>query len=118
MNSNQERKGRILNIILGVFLVLWIITTAVLILPAWRNYRNLRAEEARQRALLDEAKLERQKQLDRRKRLEKSPAEIEKVAREKYNFVKKGEIVMRYPPQKKPAEKNMEKKQKKSGKAL
>ena len=118
MNGSPERKGRILNIILGIFLVLWIITTAVLILPAWRNYRNVRAEEARQRSLLEEAKLERQKQLGRRKRLENSPAEIEKVAREKYNFVKKGEIVMSYPPQKKGAGKNMEKNPKKSGKAL
>ena len=118
MNGVQERKGQILNIILGIFLVLWIITTAVLILPAWRNYRNVRSEEARQRALLDEAKMERQKQLDRRKRLESSPAEIEKVAREKYNFVKKGEIVMSYPPQKKSDGKNMEKNPKKTGKAL
>ena len=118
MNSNQERRGRILNIILGIFLVLWIITTAVLILPAWRNYRNVRAEEVRQRTLLEDMKLERQKQLTRRRRLENSPAEIEKVAREKYNFVKKDEIVMSYPPQKKDTEKNLEKKQKKSGKAL
>ena len=118
MNSTQERKGRILNIILGIFLVLWIITTAVLILPAWRNYRNVRSEEVRQRTLLEEVKLERQKQLTRRRRLENSPAEIEKVAREKYNFVKKDEIVMSYPPQKKVAGKNLEKKQKKSGKAL
>ena len=35
----------------------------MLILPAWRNYRNVRAEEDRQRALLDAAKLERQQQL-------------------------------------------------------
>ena len=118
MSAGQENRGRILNIILGIFLVLWIITTAVLILPAWRNYRNLRAEEDKQRALLDAAKLERQKQLERRKRLESSPAEIEKVAREKYNFVRKGEIVMTYPVQKNVPGKNMEKKPKKSGKTL
>ena len=52
MSAGQENRGRILNIILGIFLVLWIITTAVLILPAWRNYRNVRAEEDKQRALL------------------------------------------------------------------
>ena len=118
MSAGQENRGRILNIILGIFLVLWIITTAVLILPAWRNYRNVRAEEDKQRALLDAAKLERQKQLERRKRLESSPAEIEKVAREKYNFVKKGEIVYELSGAKKPARKNMEKKPKKSGKTL
>ena len=119
MSAGQENRGRILNIILGIFLVLWIITTAVLILPAWRNYRNLRAEEDKQRALLDAAKLERQKQLERRKRLESSPAEIEKVAREKYNFVRKGEIVYELSAAKKNIPgKNMEKKPKKSGKTL
>ena len=122
MSSNPERKGRILNIILGVCLVLWIITTAVLILPAWRNYRNVRAEEDRQRALLDAAKFERQQQLEYKKRLESSPEEIEKIARTKYRLVKKGEIVMLYPAEKKKesqrAEKKAEKKSKKSGKSL
>ena len=122
MSSNPERKGSILNIILGVCLVLWIITTAVLILPAWRNYRNVRAEEDRQRALLDAAKFERQQQLEYKKRLESSPEEIEKIARTKYRLVKKGEIVMLYPAEKKKesqrAEKKAEKKSKKSGKSL
>ena len=122
MSSNPERKGRILNIILGVCLVLWIITTAVLILPAWRNYRNVRAEEDRQRALLDAAKFERQRQLEYKRRLENSPEEIEKIARIKYRLVKKGEIIMRYPAEKKKesqrAEKKAEKKSKKSGKSL
>ena len=101
MSGIPERHGRILNIFLGICLVLWIITTAVLLLPAWRNYRNVRAEEARQRALLEAAKLERQQQLQRVKKLKDSPAEIEKVAREKFNLVRKGEIVMRYPAEKK-----------------
>lgn len=122
MSSNPERKGRILNVILGVCLVLWIITTAVLILPAWRNYRNVRAEEDRQRALLDAAKFERQRQLEYKRRLENSPEEIEKIARTKYRLVKKGEIIMLYPAEKKKesqrAEKKAEKKSKKSGKSL
>ena len=118
MNSNQERKGRILNIILGIFLVLWIITTAVLILPAWRNYRNIRAEEDRQRALLDAAKVERQRQLERQHRLKTSPAEVEKVARETYKFVGEGETVMSYPKEKKTIDPKAEKKSKKSGKSL
>lgn len=118
MSGNSERNGRILNVILGICLVLWIITTAVLILPAWRNYRNVRAEEDRQRALLDAAKLERQQQLERQKKLLTSPAEIERVARQKYHLVKKGEIVMRYPPEKKSAPVKPEKKLKKSQKTL
>ena len=126
MSRNPERKGRILNIILGICLVLWVITTAVLILPAWRNYRNVRAEENRQRALLEAAKIERQQQLEYQKRLASSPEEIEKLARTKYRFVKKGEIVMRYPAEKKNApgkdekkgEKKVQKKSQKSGKTL
>ena len=118
MGANSERNGKILNIVLGVCLVLWIITTAVLILPAWRNYRNVRAEEERQRALLDAAKLERQQQLERKQKLLTSPAEIEKVARQKYHLVKKGEIVMRYPPEKKSVPVKSEKKLKKTGKTL
>ena len=110
MSSIPERHGRILNIVLGICLVLWVITTAVLLLPAWRNYRNVRAEEARQRAVLEAARLERQQQLQRRKKLENSPAEIEKVAREKYNFVRKGEIVMSYPAEKKAVQEKGKKK--------
>lgn len=122
MSSNPERNGRILNIILGICLILWIITTAVLILPAWRNYRNVRAVEDRQRALLDAAKIERQRQLEYRKRLESSPEEIEKLARTKFRFVKKGEVVMLYPPEKKKesgaTKKKPEKKSEKTGKSL
>ena len=86
MSSIPERNERILNMILVFFTVLFIVTTVVLLLPAWRNYRKVRAEEAAQQNLLDEAKLERQKYLERRNRLKNSPAEIEKVAREDSYF--------------------------------
>ena len=50
------------------------------------------------------------------------PEEIEKIARTKYRLVKKGEIIMLYPAEKKKesqrAEKKAEKKSKKSGKSL
>ena len=110
MSSNPERKSRILNVILCICLILWVVTTLVLILPAWRNYRNIRAEEDRQKALLNAAKLERQQQLTRHKRLMNSPAEIEKVARETYRYVKKGEVVMSYPKENKSPQVNGEKK--------
>ena len=64
MSSIPERNERILNMILVFFTVLFIVTTVVLLLPAWRNYRKVRAEEAAQQNLLDEAKLERQKYLE------------------------------------------------------
>lgn len=122
MSGNPERKGHALNIVLGICLILWFITTAVLILPAWHHYRKLRAEEDKQLSILNEAKLERQKQQERRRRLERSPAEVEKVARENYNLVGKGEVVMSYPPKKessvKQPEKKAEKKPKKNGNRL
>lgn len=116
MSGNPERKGRAVNIALGICLILWIILTAVLILPAWHHYRKLRSEEDKQLALLNEAKQERQKQLERRRRLERSPAEVEKVARENFNLVRKGEVIMTYPPEKKSSGKQPEKKAEKNRK--
>ena len=100
MGGGVEHKERILDIVLGVFLVLLIITTAALILPAWRNYRKVYAEELEQRRQLEAARQERQEYLERRNRLEHSPEEVEKVAREKYNFTRKGEVVMSFPAEK------------------
>lgn len=116
MSGTPERKGHALNIVLGICLILWIITTAVLILPAWHNYRSLRAEEEKQQSLLTAAKEERQKQQERRSRLERSPAEVEKVARENYNLVRKGEVIMSYPPEKKSSGKQPVKKAEKNPK--
>ena len=113
MSINPDRKSRILNVILCICLILWMVTTIVLILPAWRNYRNIRAGELRQKALLDAEKLERQQQLERRRRLMNSPAEIEKVARETFKYVGKGEVVMSYPRENKNPQVNGEKKSKK-----
>jgi cell division protein FtsB len=113
MANNLERKGQLLNIALEIFLVLLLITAAVLILPAWHNYRKMRAEEIRQQGKLDEEKRERQKQLEKLSNLKNDPATIEKVAREKYKFVKKGDIVLVYPAEKKPVEKNLKKSPKK-----
>lgn len=112
--ANMERKGQILNIVLEIFLVLLLIMAAVLILPAWHNYRKVRAEEIRQQGKLDEEKRERQKQLEKLGNLKSDPETIEKVAREKYKFVKKGDIVLVYPEEKKPEEKNLKKSPKKN----
>ena len=111
--ANMERKGQILNIVLQIFLILLLITAAVLILPAWHNYRKMRAEEIRYQEKLDAEKRERQKQLERLNNLKSDPETIEKVAREKYKFVKKGDIVLVYPAEKKPEGKNLKKSPKK-----
>lgn len=113
MGNNLERKGQVLNIVLGIFLVLLLITAAVLILPTWHNYRKLRAEEIRQQEKLDGEKRERQRQLEKLNDLKNDPATIEKVAREKFKFVKKGDIVLVLPEEKKPGDKNLKKSPKK-----
>ena len=84
----------------------------MLLLPAWRNYRKVRAEEAAQLNVLNDAKRERQEYLERRRRLKNSPAAVEKVAREKFNLVRKGEVIMKYPAEKKAPEKIVKSNQK------
>ena len=104
MNGTPERnKEKVLDLLLVVFFILLVVTTAVLLLPAWQNYRKLSAREEAKRRELEIARRERQTYLTRRDRLQRSPAEVEKVAREKFNFVKKGEVVMSYPPEKTPS---------------
>ena len=98
MTNSPERTKRLLDIVLGIFLVLLFITTVVLILPAWRNYRKISADEELKRRELEAARRERNEYLAKRDRLQHSPAEVEKVAREKFNFTRKGEHVMSYPP--------------------
>lgn len=104
MNGTPEQnKERVLDILVVVFFFLLLITAAVLLFPAWQNYRKISVSEEAKRRQLENARRERQIYLERRDRLHNSPAEIEKVAREKFNFSKKNEVVMSYPPEKKPA---------------
>ena len=101
MNGTPEHnKEKVLEILLVFFVILLGITTVVLLLPAWQNYRKISAGEEAKRRELEAARRERQSYLERRDRLNRSPAEVEKVAREKFNLTKKGEIVISYPPEK------------------
>ncbi|MBQ7695765.1 MAG: septum formation initiator family protein [Lentisphaeria bacterium] len=104
MNGTPERnKEKVLDLLLVAFFLLLVITTVVLLLPAWQNYRKISAGEELERRKLEAARRERQIYLERRDRLQHSPAEVEKVAREKFNFARKGEVVISYPPEKKPS---------------
>ena len=103
MNGTPEQnKEKVLDLLVVIFFILLVITTVVLLLPAWRDYRRISAGEEAKRRELEAARRERQNYLVRRDRLHRSPAEVEKVAREKYNFVRKGEVVISYPPEKTP----------------
>ena len=88
---------------IAIGLVEGLITAAVLLFPAWQNYRKISAGEEVKRRQLEAARRERRAYLERRDRLHRSPAEVEKVAREKFNFVGKGEVVISYPPEKTPS---------------
>ena len=104
MNGTPEQnKERVLDILVVVFFFLLLITAAVLLFPAWQNYRKISAGEEAKRRQLEAARRERQIYLERRDRLQHSPAAVEKVAREKFNLAGKKEVVITYPPEKKPS---------------
>ncbi|MCQ2379208.1 MAG: septum formation initiator family protein [Victivallaceae bacterium] len=92
--KNDASSGSFLTKFLVALLV---IGALFLLIPVYRDYRHRQEELARlkaERSALQEKQLQLQSQVGR---LEKSPEEIEKVAREKYNLVKEGESVMIYP---------------------
>lgn len=104
MNGTPEQnKEKVLDILVVFFFFLLLITAVVLLFPAWQNYRKISAGEEAKRRQLEAARRERQTYLDRRNRLHNSPSEVERVAREKFNFAKEGEVVISYPPEKKPS---------------
>lgn len=104
MNGTPEHnKERVLDILVVVIFLLLVITTVVLLVPSWQNYRKISAGEEAKRRELEAARRERQAYLERRNRLQHSPAEVEKVAREKFNFAREGEVIISYPPEKKPS---------------
>jgi len=84
------------NIIFGFLLILLAVLAAAFLLPAWYSYREERLKEVQLQAKLDQAKLEEERLNIQVLKLQNSPEAIEKVAREKYNYVKPGETVLNY----------------------
>ena len=77
-------------------LLLLVVAALVLLLPVFRKYQKRQAELVKVNTKLNTRKIERAELNQEVSGLQNSPAEIEKVAREKFKLVKEGETVMRY----------------------
>ena len=77
-------------------LLLLLVAALVLLLPVFRKYQKRQAELVKVNTTLNTRKIERAKLNQEVSDLQNSPAEIEKVAREKFDRVKEGETVLVY----------------------
>ena len=75
-------------------LLLMLVASTILLLPAYREYKAQQKELARLRAELAETRRIRDEKHQNYKDLESDPKAVEKVAREKFKMVKEGETVL------------------------
>jgi cell division protein FtsB len=79
------------------FLLLLIVVAAlILLLPVYRKYQKRQGELVQVNTKLNTRKIERAELNREVSGLQNSPAEVEKVAREKFGLVREGETVMKY----------------------
>ena len=100
MTAKVDKK----KIAIAVAAIAVVIAALVLLLPVFRKYQKRQEELVKVNAQLHTRKVERAELNREVTALQNSPAEIEKVAREKFKLVKEGETLMRYEkktPQKK-----------------
>lgn len=92
--------------VLWVFIILLILAAAaLLLLPVWRDLRRRQEEQMTLQKQLAALKTERNKGRMEIQALKNSPEAVEKVAREKYRLVRKGETVMMVAPEQKSSKK-------------
>ena len=77
-------------------LLLLLVAALMLLLPFYRKYQKRQGELVKVNTKLNTRKTERAELNREVNGLQNSPAEVEKVAREKFGLVKEGETVMRY----------------------
>ena len=82
-----------------IMLLLLAAAAVLLLLPSYRDYRAKKRQAVKMEKELEQLQTERDKRLREVNELKTSPAAVEKVAREKYNQVRPGEIVLTYPKQ-------------------
>ena len=92
--NTRKRKSVFLSYICYTLLLLMLAVCSILLWPVYREYTSQQKELNRLRAELDKLKEERNARRKTANALENSPAEVEKVAREKYRLVKEGETVL------------------------
>ena len=80
-----------------IMLLLLAGAAVLLLLPSYRDYRAKKQQAVKMERELEQLQAERDQRLREVNDLKNSPAAVEKVAREKYNQVRPGEIVLTYP---------------------
>lgn len=99
--NTRKRKSVFLSYICYTLLLLMLAVCSILLWPVYREYTSQQKELIRLRAELDKLKEERNARRKTANALENSPAEVEKIAREKYRLVKEGETVLIFPDRQK-----------------
>lgn len=92
--NKKKRNNAFLTYMCYALLLLMLIVSTVLLLPAYREYKAQQKELAKVQAELAKNREERAQKLKEYNDLERNPKAVEKVAREKFRMVKEGETVL------------------------
>ena len=88
--------GRVVTAVIYVLLVLVLIVSGILVLPAYRKYKSTQQEVFSLRADLDRKKAEYLTLQQEVHDLQHNASAIEKVAREQYHLSREGEVIYIY----------------------
>ncbi len=94
----MQNKSKLLNVSFAVLFIILLVFITFLLLPQYKTYENMKKKIDNLTTNLQENK---NKYLELNSiiyKLEKDPKMIEKIARNKYNFCKKGEIIFNVTP--------------------
>lgn len=86
----------VVSVFLYILLFLIFVFALTLFSPAMKRTHEVEAELEKKQALLEKRKTLRTTLLREVHDLERNPAAVEKVARERFNMCKEGEIVIKY----------------------
>jgi len=88
--------GKVLTSFIYILLVLVLIISGILVLPAYRKYRRTQQDVINLRADLDRAKAEYLTLQQEVHDLQHNASAVEKVAREQYHLCRDGEVIYIY----------------------
>ena len=88
--------GKVLTSFIYILLVLVLIISGILVLPAYRKYRRTQQDVINLRADLDRAKTEYLTLQQEVHDLQHNASAVEKVAREQYHLCRDGEVIYIY----------------------
>ena len=88
--------GKVLTAVIYVLLVLVLIVSGILVLPAYQKFKHTKQDVANLRADLDRVKGEYLTLQQEVHDLQHNASAVEKVAREKYHLCRDGEVIYIY----------------------